>query len=308
MESIRISASFPDIHGLGRAAGFDLSFRQLDSGPASVNATLLSGEQLTLVSMALDRAYHQLGAAPAGMKSFGIPLRAMSNWFGNLYLESSILPFSVPGGIDGVSESGFAACTLSITDDRLRCASEALRIPVGDVLITPETDTVIRNSEANQQLRRLLSANFEDEARVLDCEHEEEIIIALLYAALSESALIDKSSPASRTRALSKALVFVCEQEDPAITVGDICKNTGIALRTLNRAFRESFGIGPKAYLLRRRLSNVHAELARAPGNTVIADVANRYAFWHLGQFAKDYKKMFGELPSETLNRNRVKH
>jgi AraC-like DNA-binding protein len=303
----RISASFPDIGVLGRAAGFDVGFRQLDAGPASVAATLLRGEQLTLVSMTLNRAYHQLGTPPAGMKSFGIPLRPMRNWFGGQYRESSILPFNVPGGIDGVSESGFAACTLSVSDDSLQRVSDAFRVPVGDVLITPRTDMVIRNSRATQLFRRLLYDDFEDETRKLDREREEEIIVALLCAALSGPATIDKSNPASRARAISKALVFIHEQEGAAITVGDICRNTGVALRTLNRAFRERFGVGPKAYLTRKRLSNVHAELVRAPGNTVIADVANRHAFWHLGQFAKDYKTMFGELPSETLKWNRAK-
>jgi transcriptional regulator GlxA family with amidase domain len=68
----------------------------------------------------------------------------------------------------------------------------------------------------------------------------------------------------------------------------------------MNRAFRERFGIGPKAYLLRQRLSRVRAALVAAPIDTVIADIANEHGFWHLGQFAKDYRTMFGELPSET--------
>jgi AraC family ethanolamine operon transcriptional activator len=32
-----------------------------------------------------------------------------------------------------------------------------------------------------------------------------------------------------------------------------------------------------------------------------IADVANRWGFWHMGQFAADYRRQFGELPSETV-------
>ena len=302
----RISATFPDVSELGRAAGFDLGFRQLDPGPAPVSAKLLNGEQLTLVCMTFDRAYHQLGTPPAGMKSFGIPLRPMRNWFGSQYQESSILPFNLPGGIDGVSESGFEACTLSVSDDSLRRISEAFRVPVGDVLVAARTDEVIRNSRATQLLRRLISDDFEDDTRQLDREREEEIIVALLYAASSGKALVDKSSPASRSRTVSKAIAFVNDQNNEAITVGDICRSTGIALRTLNRAFREHFGVGPKAYLIRQRLSSVRAELVSAPGSIVIADVANRHAFWHMGQFAKDYKTMFGELPSETLKRNRM--
>jgi len=297
-----ISAVFPDVSDLGRVAGFELGFRQLNPGPAPVSADLMLGEWVTLGHMTFDRAYHQLGTPPTGMKTFGIPVRGLRNWFGRNYDESSILPFNLPGGIDGVSQSGFEACTLSVSDDSLRSVSETFRIPVGDVLVTARTDTVIANSRATQMFRRLISGHFED--RQLDREREEEIIVALLHAALSGSANVDKSSPASRARAVSKAITFVNDQNNEAITVGDICRNTGIALRTLNRAFREHFGVGPKAYLIRQRLSDARAKLVRAPGNTVIADVANRHAFWHMGQFAKDYKAMFGELPSETLKRN----
>ena len=32
------------------------------------------------------------------------------------------------------------------------------------------------------------------------------------------------------------------------------------------------------------------------------ADSANNWGFWHMGQFAKDYRRLFGELPSKTLH------
>ncbi|WP_338353092.1 hypothetical protein [Thalassolituus oleivorans] len=37
-----------------------------------------------------------------------------------------------------------------------------------------------------------------------------------------------------------------------------------------------------------------------------MAVVAANWGFWHPGQFAKDYKQLFGENPSETVKR--VKH
>ena len=73
-------------------------------------------------------------------------------------------------------------------------------------------------------------------------------------------------------------------------------------MRTHNRAFRERFGIGPKAYLVRQRLSSVRAELLRAPADSQIADIANGWGFWHMGQFASVYREAFGELPSATLS------
>ena len=127
--------------------------------------------------------------------------------------------------------------------------------------------------------------------------------IALLNASLADTAIFDKSEPAQRSRSVAKAMAYINDDRGESATVRDLCDNTGVALRTLNRAFRERFGIGPKAYLLRRRLSSVRDELLRAPADVLVADVANRWGFWHMGQFAADYRRQFGELPSETLRR-----
>jgi AraC-like DNA-binding protein len=287
-------------------AGFDLGFRQLDSGPQDIPATLQLGEHMTLVHMRFNRAYHQLGSPPNGMTTFGIPIRRLRNWFGRDYEDSSILPFNVPDGIDGVSESGFQAITLSVSDDFVRTVSRNFQIPVSEVLIEPSSNTYISNSRPTQFLRLLLSSLFEDRETQLNSEVEDELIVALLNASLTDTAILDKSEPGQRSRALAKAMAYINHDLGESATVRDLCNNTGVALRTLNRAFRERFGIGPKAYLMRRRLSSVRATLLRAPADTLIADVANRWGFWHMGQFARDYKATFGELPSETLRQSRA--
>jgi AraC family ethanolamine operon transcriptional activator len=40
--------------------------------------------------------------------------------------------------------------------------------------------------------------------------------------------------------------------------------------------------------------------------NPKTADIANLVGFWHMGQFAKDYRKLFAELPSETIKKIRI--
>jgi len=50
-------------------------------------------------------------------------------------------------------------------------------------------------------------------------------------------------------------------------------------------------------------MNGVRRDLQRADPSEKIADVANRWGFWHMGQFAADYRRQFGELPSETLKR-----
>ena len=66
----------------------------------------------------------------------------------------------------------------------------------------------------------------------------------------------------------------------------------------------EHIGITPKQCLQAVRLTGVRRDLRRSGAKAKIADVANRWEFWHMGQFAADYRHQFGELPSETLQRH----
>jgi AraC-like DNA-binding protein len=60
----------------------------------------------------------------------------------------------------------------------------------------------------------------------------------------------------------------------------------------------------PKHFLLMRRMQFARRDLGKAdPNATTVTEVATRYGFWHFGQFAGEYKSIFGELPSVTLAR-----
>jgi AraC family ethanolamine operon transcriptional activator len=57
------------------------------------------------------------------------------------------------------------------------------------------------------------------------------------------------------------------------------------------------------AYFKARRLNAVRHELrAAAAGTTSIGTIAQRWGFWHSGEFAGDYRRLFGELPSQTFH------
>ena len=45
--------------------------------------------------------------------------------------------------------------------------------------------------------------------------------------------------------------------------------------------------------------------LSREGVSPLVKSVALTHGFWHLGQFAHDYRATFGEMPSETLARAR---
>jgi AraC-like DNA-binding protein len=74
--------------------------------------------------------------------------------------------------------------------------------------------------------------------------------------------------------------------------------------RRLHQAFDATFGISPHRYLKLRRMSMVRAALLSGcgPWRSVKAEALS-HGFWHLGQFAQDYRALYGEAPSNTLAR-----
>ena len=299
-QPLRISERFPDVSTLGRLFGFELDFRQLDKSDSSVPATVLRGNNVTLTNMRFSSGFHQLGSPPANMLTFGVPAVGLRDWFGREYRAKSILPFNQSGGIDGVSERGFEAVTISFSEDYLADVAKSFRIVVPNFLRCPTPESIIDRGELNNRFRRLLDRLFSDPDSELGQEDEDELIVTLLTAAQNGSPLDDQSSGGLRARAIKQALAYIEDHKDEVVLIRDICDENDIALRTLNRAFNDRFGIGPKTYLIRRRLSAVRAEILRSPPGTMLTKIANRWGFWHMGQFANDYRNLFGELPSQT--------
>ncbi len=76
----------------------------------------------------------------------------------------------------------------------------------------------------------------------------------------------------------------------------------GASLRTVSRGFEEHHGVSPMAWLKARRLEAIRNELRVAvPGEVTVTEVALRYGFESLGRFAAEYRRRFGENPSQTL-------
>ncbi len=88
------------------------------------------------------------------------------------------------------------------------------------------------------------------------------------------------------------------------MSLAQLADVAGISASTLNRGFRKRHGMAPKAFVKSRRLARTREALQDAdPRTDTITDIAARYGFFHMSQFAADYKREFGELPSETLSR-----
>lgn len=105
-----------------------------------------------------------------------------------------------------------------------------------------------------------------------------------------------------RFAAVRACEAFMRENLDKRMTMLDVSRYVGMRSRSLINAFEAVTGISPMEYLKRLRLSEVRRALIRADrSNAQIMDVAMDWGFWHMGHFSRDYRAMFGELPSQTL-------
>jgi AraC family ethanolamine operon transcriptional activator len=105
-------------------------------------------------------------------------------------------------------------------------------------------------------------------------------------------------------RCVDRVKEYVKAHSHEEVTLADMCKVAGVSARTLQYQFETLLKVTPKQYLKIQRLNNAHKWLfASSPTETKVVDIANHCGFWHMGQFAADYRQLFGELPSATLKR-----
>ncbi len=89
------------------------------------------------------------------------------------------------------------------------------------------------------------------------------------------------------------------------VFIAEICETFKVRRRSLHRAFNNVMRIPPITYLRCKRLDEVHAALLMADPGLKVADIARAHGFHELGRFAAFYRRTFGELPSQTLQRSR---
>lgn len=105
-------------------------------------------------------------------------------------------------------------------------------------------------------------------------------------------------------KAIRRVEQYLHEHADQPIRLDQLAVVAQMSIRSLHAGFQEHCGVSPMQYLKQIRLERVRIDLSQ-PETRSITDVALRWGFMHLGRFSMDYKRRFGESPSQTLKRAR---
>jgi AraC-like DNA-binding protein len=113
----------------------------------------------------------------------------------------------------------------------------------------------------------------------------------------------DKLNPSERWRVVRRAEAYIEAHPEATLRIDDLCSAACTTISTLERVFRDVFGLTPRRYLTLRRLAGVRSDLLNGDPRQSVTEVATRWGFYHLGRFAQEYGQLYHERPSQTRAR-----
>ena len=126
------------------------------------------------------------------------------------------------------------------------------------------------------------------------------LLLDLLDAGQVEPEARQQAGRRQQLVARARALIEARPDEPPG--VAQLCEALHVSRRTLQYVFEDQLGLSPLQALRAQRLNGARRQLRQVAAQGLgVQDVAAHWGFWHLSQFGADYRRLFGESPSETL-------
>jgi AraC-like DNA-binding protein len=215
-----------------------------------------------------DQSYHQRIDGPSAFASMSLPVDDMVSWGAEM------------AGLDlAPLRDGLAYRPAARAIDRLR----RLHAAVGR--IAEEAPEIVANAHAAHGL-------------------EQALIEAMLDCLNNRPAYQDSAAQGQHALVMRRFRRLMEENPERALYLPEICKAIGVSERTLRVCCHEHLAMGPKRYLILRRLHLARRALQQASeAEMTVTEVAMRFGFWQLGRFAVEYRSLFDEAPSATLRR-----
>ena len=290
-------------------------YQQLSPGPFAGSLDEYCFRAIQIFRETTSQSVHEAGGAWPGARTIGVPLRleGLALYRGVPFGVESLLTFGDGEELDLYTPRSLDILGITIEEQALRTYAEQIEHRDADALFG-RSHVITPNPARLDELRRFLlsvlnslavnpgALHFEESQRLL----EHSIMAATIAVFVDQDEAASPRAPCpSRHHVVERARAYMQARIDEPITVTDLCVFLGVSRRTLQYSFHEVLGQNPVRFLRALRLNGVRRDLKAAkPARRSIQDIAAAWGFWHLGHFVADYKRMFGELPSETMRRD----
>jgi AraC family ethanolamine operon transcriptional activator len=291
--------------------GWDIRVRQLGRGPFRGRLQLLQLEGVQVIRLSVNRLLHIEGCPPPG--SFGccpvLDPNKKAVWSGRRLKVGQVRVFDLNQTADHVTAPGhYQLVALVVQRDLFR----------KEVSVLGGFDAAerLRGKEAITTSPAWCRALWGHLVGLLDLAQTPPALRApwgqllelscfrhfaeLLARADDERTACQLSH---RVRVVRRAEDYMQAHLGDPLSLLDLCREVAVSERTLHYAFQQLRGLSPMAYFKVSRLNAVRQELKAAPaGTATVHEIAQRWGFWHSGEFAASYQRLFGELPSQTFH------
>ncbi|MGV2288378.1 helix-turn-helix domain-containing protein [Trinickia sp. YCB016] len=300
------------------------TYDQLMPGPFTGTLTELPLDRMQVFCETTSHTLRQTCEVPADAYWFGIPGGGGSAARDNTARidANPITPDALafrPGGIEFelVTPEQFAIYGVVVKGDVLRRhASEVERIDFDESLQALPQRAVIAMGAARIERLRAALGQMLDGARTSHAPSSNvarDSLQALVLASLFDLSLQPRSEAAlpakpRRQWIVSQARDYVLANRARPVGVPELCEQLHVSRRTLQYCFQDVLGMAPATFLRTIRLNGARRDLSSnaSGGALTVQDVAAAWGFWHLSQFATDYKRLFGKRPSDSLRERKA--
>jgi len=292
---------------------WDQTYRQLSAGPFFGDVEYLQIDGMEIFELHWGQVIHYQGLTPPGTIGFGLPLTftGESRYLNRPVSNGQLLIQQCGSEGDLIGSRNFKIQVLTVNEQRflnkvasttggdsrqlLRNISTITLSPGVTETLRRKFQTLIHNAHHHFRHRQVA-----DNIRLL----AEDLLDSITDIVISGNFEQTKSCLQRQQQLVKKAEDFVWSYPVLPPRYDTMCANLGTSERSLRYAFKACTGMSAGTYLKAFRLNQVRSELkTRSPQSTRVQDVAFGWGFSHMGQFAADYKRLFGEPPSETLRR-----
>ncbi|MCX4140513.1 MULTISPECIES: helix-turn-helix domain-containing protein [Paraburkholderia] len=291
--------------------GWSQTYDQLTAGRFVGGLTELCLDHMQVFVETTSHTLRQTCEVQEDAYWFGIPTcPAGSGRIDTQVISSDALAFR-PGGIEFelLTSAGYEIFGVVVKSEVLRrYAAEVERVGLADHL--PNTEVVpigtARKERLCASLRQLLDDGAANGAPLSTFARNnlQASVLASLFdvGALPANGQIEMPTRGRRQSIVSEAREYVLANRERAINVPELCERLHVSRRTLQYCFQDVLGMAPATYLRTIRLNGARRDLCNASRDSrSVQDIAAAWGFWHLSQFATDYRKLFGMRPSDTL-------
>ena len=295
--------------------GWHADFRVTSSDPyvATIEHTAMKAVLINTASYSQPTL--QRASTPAGMRTLALPVQIHGpmSWFNYDIDDRSLMLFPENRELFSVSSGPMHIATFSIADDLFErqleqeAVAEPSALPNGQVRQVDESTW--RHLHKCLFILREYCEKYRDEQAFPELERylSEEAAYHFTSVMLGrplDSYRLPVHAAAKNTR---RAMQYILSRLRTPLTVAEVCAAVGVGRRNLEISFQRYLGSSPKQVITQMRYSFCREDLLlQRWGN--VKETAHAWGFWHMGQFAANYKSLFGESPSETVRRLKAPH